>query len=50
MCTLQEGDDFGKLALLNNAPRTTSIQLREPNCCFLRIDSDDFRRFLYYIL
>jgi Rap guanine nucleotide exchange factor 4 len=51
-CTLKEGDDFGKLALLNNAPRSTSIQLREPHCCFLRIDSDDFRRLviieLYY--
>ena len=44
MCTLSEGDDFGRLALVNNAPRTTSIQLREPNCCFLRVDSEDYRR------
>ncbi|XP_011404348.2 PREDICTED: rap guanine nucleotide exchange factor 4-like isoform X2 [Amphimedon queenslandica] len=46
MCTLHEGDEFGKLALLNNAPRTTSVQLREPNCVFLRVDRDDFTRIL----
>ena len=48
VCTLQEGDDFGKLALVNNAPRTTSIQLREANCCFLRVDREDFQRLVFF--
>ena len=44
VCTLHEGDEFGKLALLNNAPRTTSVQLREAHCCFLKVDRDDYKR------
>lgn len=44
--TLAEGDDFGKLALINDAPRAASIVLREPNCHFLRVDKDHFNRIL----
>ncbi|CAG0923635.1 unnamed protein product, partial [Notodromas monacha] len=44
--TLGEGDDFGKLALLNNATRAATIVLREDNCHFLRVDKDDFNRIL----
>ena len=46
VCTLHEADDFGKLALLNDAPRAATIVLREDNCHFLRVDKDDFNRIL----
>ncbi|XP_034042266.1 rap guanine nucleotide exchange factor 4-like isoform X1 [Thalassophryne amazonica] len=46
VCTLHEGDDFGKLALVNDAPRAASIVLREDNCQFLRVDKEDFNRIL----
>ncbi|XP_016425662.1 rap guanine nucleotide exchange factor 4-like [Sinocyclocheilus rhinocerous] len=46
VCTLHEGDDFGKLALVNDAPRAASIILREDNCHFLRVDKEDFNRIL----
>ncbi|CAF0883074.1 unnamed protein product [Didymodactylos carnosus] len=46
VCTLHEGDDFGKLSLVNNSPRTATIVLHEDNCHFLRVDKDDFNRIL----
>ncbi|CAF0781884.1 unnamed protein product [Adineta steineri] len=44
--TLHEGDDFGKLSLVNNSPRTATIILNEDNTHFLRVDKDDFNRVL----
>ncbi|MEQ2310390.1 hypothetical protein AMECASPLE_008346, partial [Ameca splendens] len=44
--TLHEGEDFGQLALLNDAPRAATIILREDNCHFLRVDKQDFIRIL----
>ncbi|XP_076359028.1 rap guanine nucleotide exchange factor 4-like [Tachypleus tridentatus] len=46
VCTLHEGDDFGKLALVNDAPRAATIVTREDNCHFLRVDKNDFNRIL----
>jgi CRP-like cAMP-binding protein len=46
VCTLHEGDDFGKLALVNDAPRAATIVTNEPNCYFLRVDKQDFNRIL----
>ncbi|KAL5253065.1 hypothetical protein ACHWQZ_G015727 [Mnemiopsis leidyi] len=43
---LHEGDDFGKLALVNDAPRAASIILRDERCHFLRVDKEDFNRIL----
>jgi hypothetical protein len=43
---LREGEDFGQLALLNDAPRAATIILREDNCHFLRVDKEDFNRIL----
>ncbi|RWS06253.1 rap guanine nucleotide exchange factor 4-like protein, partial [Dinothrombium tinctorium] len=46
VCTLNEGDDFGKLALVNDAPRAATIITNEDNCHFLRVDKEDFNRIL----
>ncbi|KAF4805243.1 hypothetical protein TURU_001599 [Turdus rufiventris] len=46
VATLHEGDDFGQLALVNDAPRAATILLREDNCHFLRVDKSDFNRIL----
>ena len=46
VCTLHEGDDFGKLSLLTAGERSASIQTREANSYFLQIERDDFRRIL----
>lgn len=46
VCTLHHGDDFGKLALVNDAPRAATIVTNESNCYFLRVDKQDFNTIL----
>ncbi len=46
VCTLHEGDEFGKLGVVNEAVRSSSVQVREENCYFLRIEREDFKRIL----
>ena len=46
VCTLNEGNDFGKLALMNDAPRAATITTNEDNCHFLKVNKDDFNRIL----
>lgn len=48
--TLHEGDDFGQLALVNDAPRAATIILGEDNCHFLRVDKQDFNRIITVLL
>ncbi|XP_055701566.1 rap guanine nucleotide exchange factor 4 isoform X2 [Phlebotomus papatasi] len=46
VATLKEGDDFGKLALINDAPRAATIVLKQNNCHLLRVDKEHFNRIL----
>ncbi|KAI8127134.1 Rap guanine nucleotide exchange factor 3 [Lucilia cuprina] len=46
VATLKSGDDFGKLALINDAPRAATIVLKENNCHLLRVDKEHFNRIL----
>ncbi|XP_073237204.1 rap guanine nucleotide exchange factor 4-like [Porites lutea] len=44
VCQLNEGDEFGKLALVNNALRTATIETAQDICHFLKIGKLDFNR------
>ncbi|BET03360.1 exchange factor [Nesidiocoris tenuis] len=46
VATLHSGEDFGKLALINDVPRAASIIVREDNTHLLRVDKEDFNRIL----
>ncbi|KAI6177154.1 Rap guanine nucleotide exchange factor 1 [Aphelenchoides bicaudatus] len=46
VCNLQEGDDFGKLALVNESPRAATISVSKENSQFLKVDKFDFNRII----
>ena len=46
VCTLKEGEEFGKLALVNNAPRAATIITAEENTQFFKVPKEDFNRIL----
>lgn len=46
VCTLKEGEEFGKLALVNNAPRAATIITAEDNTQFFKVPKEDFNRIL----
>uniref|UniRef100_H2Z6D1 Rap guanine nucleotide exchange factor 4 n=1 Tax=Ciona savignyi TaxID=51511 RepID=H2Z6D1_CIOSA len=46
VCSLHEGDDFGNLAIVNDAPRAATIVTAQPNCQFLRVEKFDFVKIL----
>ncbi len=43
---LYEGDEFGKLGLVNNCPRSATITTGDNNCHFLRVEKEDFNRII----
>ncbi|XP_048579801.1 rap guanine nucleotide exchange factor 4 isoform X2 [Nematostella vectensis] len=46
VCQLHTWDDFGRLSLVNNAPRAASIETCEDNCHFLRVSKETFDNIL----
>lgn len=46
VCQLREGEEFGKLALVNNAPRAATIVTAEDNTQFFKVRKEDFNRIL----
>ena len=46
VCTLQPGEGFGELALINDKPRAATIVTSEDDCSFLKVEKADFNRIL----
>lgn len=46
VCTLKEGEEFGKLALVNNQPRAATIITAEDKTQLFKVPKDDFNRIL----
>ena len=44
VCVLREGDDFGKLALVNDLPRAATIVTYEDDSIFLVVDKHNFNQ------
>lgn len=47
ICILREGDDFGKLALINDLPRAATIVTYENDSVFLLVDKNNFNLFVF---
>lgn len=46
VCTLNDGDDFGKLAVINETARAATIITNEDNCQFLKVSKFHFDRIM----
>ena len=46
VCTLNDGDDFGKLAVINETVRAATIVTNEDNCQFLKVSKEHFDRIM----
>lgn len=44
--SLQKGDHFGELALINNEKRSLSIRVKSATCTVWKLDRDTFSRIL----
>ncbi|KAF1761352.1 hypothetical protein GCK72_009608 [Caenorhabditis remanei] len=49
VCVLREGDDFGKLALVNDLPRAATIVTYEDDSIFLVVDKHNFNQILHQV-
>ncbi|CAL2036975.1 unnamed protein product [Caenorhabditis brenneri] len=49
VCVLREGDDFGKLALVNDLPRAATIVTYEDDSIFLVVDKHHFNQILHQV-
>ncbi|CAI2347462.1 unnamed protein product [Caenorhabditis sp. 36 PRJEB53466] len=49
ICELHEGDDFGKLALVNDMPRAATIVTYEDDSVFLVVDKHHFNQILHQV-
>ncbi|UMM24167.1 hypothetical protein L5515_004531 [Caenorhabditis briggsae] len=49
VCILREGDDFGKLALVNDLPRAATIVTYEDDSIFLVVDKHHFNQILHQV-
>lgn len=46
VCTLNDGDDFGKLAVINETARAATIVTNEDNCQFLKVSKPHFDKIM----
>ena len=46
VCTLNDGDDFGKLAVINETVRAATIVTNEDNCQFLKVSKFHFDKIM----
>jgi len=46
VCSLQEGEGFGELALVNDKPRSATIIANEDDVQLIKVDKEDYNRIM----